>query len=319
MQPEWNGWLERLYNLRRDKRGSHERPHKPVLLLSIMELLDRGLITENKIALSEELARTFKRYFEVVRLRDDQPTIQNPFYFLSGDGFWSLVPASGQPQLYVAGSVSGAPSVAELRRRVGYGRFDEGFWALLSDPVSRHQLREALVARYFPERRDQIAALAADGHLNRNPPALTPADAEKALREEMPPGRDAAFRRTILEIYDFTCAACGIRLLLNSDLSLVEAAHIIPFSVSRNDKPTNGLALCPNHHWAMDRHLIAPCPDEERPEGVWRVSQRLDERIQGQRELVVLAGKPVIPPGEEKFYPAMESLRWRQEHLTTTY
>jgi len=26
----WEQWLERLYRLRRDKRGSHERPHKPV-------------------------------------------------------------------------------------------------------------------------------------------------------------------------------------------------------------------------------------------------------------------------------------------------
>jgi len=143
------------------------------------------------------------------------------------------VPAAGQSQLYVPGSVSRAPSVADLRRRVAYGRFDDGFWALLSNPVSRHQLREAIIARYFPERRDQIAALAgAPANL------LEPS----ALHEEEPPGRDAAFRRTVLEIYDYTCAACGIRLLLNSALSLVEAAHIIPFSVSRNDKPTNGLA-----------------------------------------------------------------------------
>jgi putative restriction endonuclease len=310
MQPEWKNWLERLYNLRRDKRGSHERPHKPVLLLSIMDLLDRDVITENKVALSEELVYAFKRYFEVVRLENDQPTIQNPFFHLSGDQFWHLIPVAGETAIYKPGATSGAPSVAELRRRVGYGRFSEGFWALLSDPVSRHQLREAIVARYFPERREQIAALVATR-------ARTPKPA--AFREEMPPGRDAAFRRTILEIYDYTCAACGIRLLLNSELSLVEAAHIIPFSVSRNDKPTNGLALCPNHHWAMDRHLIAPCPDGDHREGVWMVSRRLDDRIQGQRELVVLAGKPVIPPGEAKFYPAIESLRWRQEHLTTNY
>ena len=44
---KWEGWLERLYNLRRDKRGSHERPHKPVLLLSIIDLLDRGVIAGN--------------------------------------------------------------------------------------------------------------------------------------------------------------------------------------------------------------------------------------------------------------------------------
>lgn len=67
MQPEWNGWLERLCNLRRDKRGSHERPHKPVLLLSIMDLLDRDLIGENKVVLSEELVRTFKRYIRPSR------------------------------------------------------------------------------------------------------------------------------------------------------------------------------------------------------------------------------------------------------------
>jgi hypothetical protein len=36
----WQERLERLYNLRRDKRGSHERPHKPVLLLSILDALD---------------------------------------------------------------------------------------------------------------------------------------------------------------------------------------------------------------------------------------------------------------------------------------
>jgi putative restriction endonuclease len=306
----WQMWLERLYSLRRDKRGSHERPHKPVLLLSIADLLDRQVISENRVPLSDELVRTFRRYFELVRQKDDQPTIQNPFFHLSGDGFWHLVSAPGETAIYKTGATSGAPSAAELRRRVAYGKFDDAFWLLLRDPASRHQLREALVARYFPERREQIAAAVATPVAPLEP---------SALREELPPGRDAAFRRTILEIYDYTCAACGIRLLLSSDLSLVEAAHIIPFSVARNDKPTNGLALCPNHHWAMDRHLIAPCPDRERREGIWRVSPRLDERLQGQRDLVALTGKPVIPPAEEKFYPAIESLQWREQHLTAKY
>ena len=93
-----------------------------------------------------------------------------------------------------------------------------------------------------------------------------------------------------------------------------------PFNVSRNDKPTNGMALCPNHHWAMDRHLIAPVPDIKKRAGVWRVNDhRLDDRIEGQRDLVAIAGKAVIPPSEEKFYPALESLRWREEHLDTAY
>jgi putative restriction endonuclease len=98
--PGWEKWLERLYNLRRDKSGSHERPHKPALLLSIIDLLDRGVITRNEVPLSDELVATFKRYFAVVRKQNDQPTIQNPFFHLCGDKFWRLVPAPGEREIY---------------------------------------------------------------------------------------------------------------------------------------------------------------------------------------------------------------------------
>ena len=281
-----------------------------MLLLSIIDLLDRDVIRENAVPFSSELVATFKRYFAVVKQHDDKPTIENPFYFLSGDKFWQVSPRGGHVPLYREGYASSAPSVTQLRRRGAVGRFDKGLWALLSDPVARHQLREALIARYFPEQHDALAALVIE-----NRAAAAPA----FMREEPPPQRDAAFRRTILDVYDYRCAACGIRVLLNHAVSLVEAAHLIPFGESRNDKPTNGIALCPNHHWAMDRYLIAPCPDSRRRAGIWRVNgERLDERIEGQRDLVALAGKPVIPPSEEMFYPAIESLRWREQHLLTT-
>jgi putative restriction endonuclease len=309
---EWETWLDRLYNLRRDKSGAHERPHKPALLLSIIDLLDRVVITRNEAPLSDELVATFKRYFAVVRKHNDQPTIQNPFFHLCGDKFWRLVPVADDPENYQEGSVSSAPSLTGLRRHVAYGTFDAGMWQLLSDPVARHQLREALIARYFPEDRDQLAALTAAGRV---------AEPVAALREEMPPGRDGAFRKTILAIYDYRCAACGVRVrLVDQAESLVEAAHLIPFSVSQNDKPTNGIELCPNHHWAMDRHLIAPVPDRIKRADIWRVNEaRLDDRIEGQSNLLAIAGKSVIAPGEEQFYPALESLRWREEHLVTTY
>lgn len=309
-EQNWQTWLERLYNLRRDNPGSHERPHKPALLLAILDLLDRGLIAENKVRLTNELARTFKGYFEIVRQHDDRPKIDNPFYRLCGDGFWQLSSSPGGSPLYQKGRTSGTPSMKVLREATG--SFDDGLWRLLANPHSRHQLREALIARYFPEHHDQISALA----------ATRPAKAaeDDALREELPPGRDGAFRRTVLEIYDYRCAACGIRVRFTDDLTLVQAAHIIPFQVSRNDKPNNGLALCPNHHWAMDRNLIAPCPDPARTApGIWKVSNRLDDRIEGQKDLLDLANRRVIEPRESVFYPAEESLRWREEHLNVKY
>ncbi|HEY5915577.1 MAG TPA: hypothetical protein VJA21_33755 [Verrucomicrobiae bacterium] len=92
-------WLERLYNLRRDESGSHERPHKPALLLAILDLLDKGRVARNEIPLNEDLAKTFRRYFDVVRQRDDKPSIENPFGVLSGDGFWTLQ-SPGRSGLY---------------------------------------------------------------------------------------------------------------------------------------------------------------------------------------------------------------------------
>ena len=75
----------------------------------------------------------------------------------------------------------------------------------------------------------------------------------------------------------------------------------------------------PDHHWAMDRLLIAHCPDSKHGAGVWRVGSALDSRIEGQKDLAALANQPVIPPSEEKFYPAIESLRWRENHLNAKY
>ena len=300
----WSRWIDRLYDLKRDKRGNHERPHKPALLLAITDLLDRGVTTKNRFKLDSELIASFNRYFTIVRGRDDKPTIENPFFFLSGDGFWTLRPSAGGPALYQPGNVSRAPTRTALR--TVEGSFDPEFFAtLLADARSRACLREVLIGRYFPEHRERLAALLVTSQ-------------REMVRENRPAYnrvRDGAFRRVVLELYDYRCAACGVRVRLPDDRSLVEAAHIIPFEVSLNDKPNNGLALCPNHHWAMDRYLIAPCPDSNNPAGIWRVGRILDERIDGQKDLVALANRPVIPPHERQFFPDIDALRWRERQL----
>ena len=135
----WEHWLERVYNLRRDKQGSHERPHKPALLLSIIDLLDRGVILENLVPFSDELVRTFKRYFEVVRASNDTPTIENPFYFLSGDKFWQVSLRNSSEPLYREGYASAAPSVGQLRDQGVAGRFADGFWSLLRSWLRPHR------------------------------------------------------------------------------------------------------------------------------------------------------------------------------------
>jgi len=47
-----------------------------------------------------------------------------------------------------------------------------------------------------------------------------------------------------VSLYNHRCALCGIRMLTPDGHTVVEAAHIIPWRQSRDDKPTNGMALC---------------------------------------------------------------------------
>jgi hypothetical protein len=51
------------------------------------------------------MSRTFNRFFGVVCRRNDQPTTANPFYFLSGDGFWRIE-RPGQGPFYEPGNAS---------------------------------------------------------------------------------------------------------------------------------------------------------------------------------------------------------------------
>jgi putative restriction endonuclease len=127
-------------------------------------------------------------------------------------------------------------------------------------------------------------------------------------------GRSPAFRRTILEIYDHQCAACGLRIKLpaGNDVSFIDAAHLLPWDRFRNDHPTNGLALCKNHHWAMDRGIIAPGPDLH-----WHVSKLIAPRCSNcEKEIAEIAGKSVLLPKDPAFHPEAEGLRWRIEKLT---
>ncbi len=274
----------------------HEKPHKPLLIMAAFDLIDEGLATPDHIPWCQELRDRFTARFNLVRNHNDQNNPDLPFRYLAGDGFWGPVEADG---------------ITPIRRQIlisdigkVFARFIGGFDVLVAIPENRRKMREALVARYFPH---HAAALISS---SSNPQSAIPDPQSQRVAEDEPEtGRSTAFRRKILEIYDHQCAACGLRIKLPAayDVSFIDAAHLIPFRVAANDHPTNGLALCKNHHWAMDRSLIAPGPDHH-----WHVSAVLDpRRSTGEAELLSLARKSLLLPQDQAFHPDVEGLKWR--------
>jgi len=281
----------------------HERPHKPVLLLAVLDLIASGQATPDRILWSRKLRDRFSAYFEIVHTPMDNDTPENPFRRLRTDGHWHAVEIMDGRAV----PLTRDPLVGECDTGKVIAALSDGISAFLLKPSDRLTLRRHIISRYFPAHTSALEALFLEG--KRDFRVAEEPDTDYEAR----PGRSSAFRKKILKIYDCQCAACGLRIRMPKvrDLTFVDAAHLIPFNVEPNDHPSNGIALCKNHHWAMDRFLIAPCPD-----GVWRVSATIiPHRSPGEKDLAELAGRPILPPNESAFAPAKDALEWRCKRL----
>ncbi|MFY0992205.1 HNH endonuclease [Halomonas sp. C05BenzN] len=201
----------------------------------------------------------------------------------------------------------------QLLERFSSARLDPVLFSALQD---RHTAEEAcalLGSRYLPsapaaqERlRAYLEVALASGEYEQHPERLV----GRVQESRQQYARSAAFRSLVLEAYDYRCAASRLRYITPDYRYLVEAAHLIPFSESQDDRPVNGLALTPNLHWAMDNHLIAPGPDHR-----WHVSPTVDALVPDNRWLCELDDTPLVLPRDPLWHPARDALTWRMDHL----
>jgi putative restriction endonuclease len=68
--------------------------------------------------------------------------------------------------------------------------------------------------------------------------------------------RGGIFKKTIPKIYNNQRCISDMKIESSSNAQMVDACHIIPFSISQDDTIPNGISLSPNLHRAYDRGLI---------------------------------------------------------------
>jgi putative restriction endonuclease len=68
--------------------------------------------------------------------------------------------------------------------------------------------------------------------------------------------RVQGFRRIVTKAYDHRCALCGVRIITPEQHTVVDAAHIVPWSRNKNYDIRNGMALCKLCHWAFDEGMM---------------------------------------------------------------
>lgn len=289
-------WLNKLATLRID-RSRGNAPHKPLLLLVIIEMAEKGEIVNREVTLSPDLAFRFSAYWSVVAQRRKQlPDVRLPFHHLGSSGIW-------QPL-----TVDGASSPD--KKLTAVVRFDPSFFDYLSENEFRERARRILIETepyFLPEEKAALYSM-----LKIKPTIPEIREYEELYRASILKGRDARFRiEVVLIAYNHTCALTGYRLTTMEMESIVDAAHIHAFSDSRSNDPRNGLALTKNAHWQFDRGLWSLTNDYH---VILNKEKFIEDGVPGQR-LVDFEGRQIFLPSDQKYWPEYSYLEWhRKKH-----
>ena len=79
-------------NLNTAKMKGHSAPHKPLLLLSVLDLIEQGFLTSSLIELSDALVNRFKENTKAYLGNSIiyKPNIGYTFFHLSSEPFWKI-------------------------------------------------------------------------------------------------------------------------------------------------------------------------------------------------------------------------------------
>ena len=135
-------------NLRTAKKLGLPAPHKAVLLLSVMELVEAGVITGNRIVLSERLEKTFQKLWKryVGTSVVFQAKVATPFWHLQNEPFWNLYLNDGKD----LSTVTSPYSVNRLRENT-HAVIDQELLELMLNEDSRARLRVLLISHYLQD------------------------------------------------------------------------------------------------------------------------------------------------------------------------
>lgn len=288
-----NHWLQVLSKLRVN-RSQGLAPHKPLLLLVVLEMIENGDLQSPILKLTPELAFRFSQFGTIVAHRRTQRMdIRLPFYHLASDGVWSAFTKDGTESL--------DPKATQ------FVKINEEFYSLSQSAEFRSMARGVLIRSYF-ESTEQVAlaSLVNLSIADLDNTSSTVCESESSYQS----GRDVRFRLDIVAAYNYTCALTGYRVTTIDGASIIDAAHIHQFSESRNNDPKNGIALCKNAHWMFDQGLWS-LDDDYR---VIVAHSAFDEVSRDQKSLRDFHGFQIALPSNTKLWPDPQHLAWHREY-----
>jgi putative restriction endonuclease len=291
-------------------------PHKPFMLLSILDLFAQGLSQTNLIEITPELGDLFSKYWYILMPPDRHGNMALPFFHLQSSDFWHLLPIQGKETL-LAGTKQ-VDSLFQLHKLILGAKLDDELFQLLQIEETRNALRTVLIQTYFAP--EYHMALIQQGSVNLQAYQYSQVLIDKVQLQVKESSiqenqyqlnvRDQGFRRAVVRVYNHRCAFCGVRMLTVDGHSAIDAAHIVPWSFSHNDDPRNGIALCRLCHWTFDEGLTSVSVKY-----TMLLSAELRTSLNVAGHLLTLEGRPILGPEEHTFMPDLDSLSWHRQNI----
>lgn len=294
-----------------DSRTRQLAPHKPFLLLSILDGIRIGWIEQLKITLSQDLIETFFRYWNQIMGKDRNTTIALPFFHMKSEPFWELQYKPG------ATPYKNSPSLGGLLKRIAHAKIDEQLFQMMRDKEGRKIITGAILNTYFADEvREQIRSvhqINIGAYKYAQQLELMAAEPFEKYHTDKDSNhysyqktqqRQYGFGLKVRQNYDHRCAVCRARVKTPNGESLVEGAHIIPWSESKNNDPRNGLALCKTHHWMFDAYLLTVQPDFQIKLSTWlkEEGEEIEQTLSWNQEEILLPTSENHLPNEEALH-----------------
>ncbi len=321
VQESVSKYLRAFEKLKRAPTPYGKAPHKPVLLLCILQAIQNKLITSNEIYVTPELVCLFKTNWNKLVNTKHVCTFALPFFHLHKERseIWKLVPKYGYEA--IIGMKESISSLTELNNMVAYAKLDDDLFTCMQNEDSNNILQYYLLDQYFPETKERykvnsIEYLDLFNHIESKILTEAPFDYAKEIKklieeknEEEVFLRGSLFKREIPRIYNNTCCISGMRINTNLNISMIDACHIVPFSESYDDTITNGIALCPNLHRAFDRGLIAVDSNYK------VVVSNTFKEDESNYSILGFDGKEILLPRLKDYFPLLVNFEWHRINI----
>ena len=145
-----------INSIRRGNYRGRIKPHKPLMLLAVLDLINARIVNENRITFNDTLRNEFRELFIIAHKEGDWCHPSEPFFHLRTAGFWFHKPRKGKEKVCVDLDTSGGGS-RRILENIEYAFFDPDSYAVLMDPEARWIVMDFILQKFFdPEERKRL-------------------------------------------------------------------------------------------------------------------------------------------------------------------